>query len=240
MRHLLLVLALAVAWSAEPPPLADSTRKLLDDAVAAAGKAREAYRQALAKEQDRLLSALQKEQERITRKGDLEAALAVKAEIDRLKAEGLEARLGGGDLLDDAQPAESTGWAAIVTDCPAAPTAADLEPNQVPERLRALVANASRLTVPKHDPKRYTVSCQRGGLLAVSTGAIAGNTTEVVEALTAAGFVAADGGQGRWWLLEAKAGMQFEIFDATRAALPIHLYAGRIQGAKPAPSRRDR
>lgn len=121
LRHIILSLCLfsgaalgAGEASVPEEDLSPAAKRAITNAEESIGKARNAFKAAAAKEQDRLLTALQREQEVQTRAGKLEAALAVKAMVERVRsgefAKDLEARAA--EVLDDPLGEKAAGPAS--------------------------------------------------------------------------------------------------------------------------------
>lgn len=234
MRSLALWTICLVLAAGEAAALPATTQKLVDDSVAVATKARQAYDQAVAKEQAKLAAALAKEQERETKKGNLDGALAIKALIDEVE-KGLlatKADESSGLLGDESKPAApGTTPANLLTDCPFASVAA-LRTESPPKSIEAMMGKASMLAIPKGDKTHYNFSAASSGTIAIVTGTNERIHAEFWQELTKAGFKqASDGGGGAWFILEAKPGSRFIVYDPPQAAAQVRLFAGRIKPA---------
>lgn len=232
MRCLLIGLAcltcLATAAETAPPAAA---QKQVDDSSAVVAKARQAYEQALRKEQDKLVANLTKEQERETKKGNLDGALAIKTLIEEVQA-GLLARKAdeSTDLLGDGagKPAAPGTPAGLTTDCPAAPGTANVE--RAPKAVEQMITRASVIAIPKGDKTHYTFTVATAGQVAVFTGGSERNHADFWPELLKAGFKRQeDGDGGAWFVLEAKPGMKFTAFDPPLAGAQVQIFAGRIK-----------
>lgn len=231
MRTLLaLVLASGLAAADTPPPAA--ALKLVDDAVAAATKIRQAYEGAMKKEQEKLVASLTKEQERETKKGNLDGALAIKALIEQVQKGLLSERSEiQNDLLGEgARPAKSANTGATLsTDCPLPPETPRSE--GIPAAIAAAIARASMISIPKGDRARYTFSASAAGIIAVQTGGNERAHAELWAELIRAGFTRLDDGAGTWYSLDAKPGVRFQAWDPPASA-QVHIYAGQFRQAR--------
>lgn len=232
MRILIACLAgLAIAAETQPPQASAATQKLIDESTAVVAKARQGYDQALRKEQDKLVANLTKEQERETKKGNLDGALAIKALIEEVQA-GLLARKAeeSTDLLGDGtgKPAAPGTPAGLLTDCPVAPGTANVE--RPPKAVEQMIARASVIALPKGDKTRYVFTVASAGQVAVFTGGSERNHADLWPELLKAGFKRQDDGDGgAWFVLEARPGMKFTVYDPPLAGAQVQLFAGRIK-----------
>ena len=234
MRCITVWLACLALAAGEAAPLPASTQKLVDDASAAAEKAKQAYDQAVAKEQAKLSAALLKEQERETRKGNLEGAVAIKALIAEVQGGLLQKRAeASADLLGDPVPSK-TGLAiyppaAVTTDSSltSGPGLGDAAPAQLAEFLQ----HATAIRLPKGDATPIACTVTSAGTVAVYNGGGARNA-ELWTALLKAGFHRVDEGSNQWFVLTAKPGDRFTVFDPPGTVAQIEIYAARFKSAR--------
>lgn len=234
MRCLLPWFAALALAAGEATPLPAPAQKLVDDADVAVAKAKQAYDQALDKEQAKLLAALTKEQERETKKGNFDGALAIKALVGEVQAGLLRRRAeAANDLLGEESaskaPLAMTAPADLVIDgqLTAGPARAEGQPAQFAEFMQRAVA----IRLPKGEATRYTLAAQTAGMVLVSTGGGERNA-ELWTALTKAGFHRLDEGGTAWFVLNAKPGDRFTVFDPANTYAPIMVYGLRIRPAR--------
>lgn len=231
LAALLITASLCAAESAtvQPPALTPAAQKALDDARTAAGKAHDAYLQAVKKEQDRVVALLQREMERETKKGNLNGALAIKAKIEEVQNGLLASQAeASGDLLGDAVAPAKPGLAALMCDG-SLPLAKGEETPGAPDAVAKLLATGMCATIAKGDKTRYNLGLQDGGTVVANTGGSEHNNAELWKDLLAAGFRRIEGGDNAWFVLEAKAGTRFVAYDPPMAGLPLRLWARRIE-----------
>jgi hypothetical protein len=238
MRFLIGWLVVGAVLASEAP-LPASSQKLIDDAVANTTKLHDNYKQAVGKEQGRLVNALQKEQDKLTKKGDLQGSLAIKAAIEQVQAGLLEQQAAASqDLLGDgpqpvaikATPGEQMP-ANLTTTCQLSTRAASA--NEVPSQFAQFVTRSSMLTIPKGDPVRYAFTCKNAGLVLACTGPAEHAHADIWRALQQAGFTRVDTtDRGAWFVLDATAGAQFTVFDTSAAVMNLTLFAGQIRAAR--------
>jgi hypothetical protein len=233
MRTILLCLFAALCCAAEPPPppIPPAVQKLVDDSTTVVAKARQTYSQAAKKEQDKLAAALTKEQERETKKGNLDGALAIKTLIEEVQ-NGLLTKKADevADLLGDSEkaPAAGTTPANLATDCAIAPAAA--RATGAPKAIEAMMARASVLAIPKGDKTHYTFSVMAAGTVAIMTGGSERNHADLWPELLKAGFKRAEDGEGgAWFILEARPGAKFTVYDPPLAGAQVQIFAGKIK-----------
>lgn len=231
---LALAAGLAAAEPAAPAQPPAASQKLIDASTEVAVKAHDAYLQAVKKEQDKLVLALQKEQEKATKKGDLETALAIKAQIADVQG-GLLVRLADNakDLLgDQPTPAAAPGTtpAGLASDCPIG--SETFTASGAPKEVEAAMARSTRVVLPKGDKTHYTFTCTHPGTVVVATGGSERNNGELWAELQRAGFKRLDDASMAWWHAELKAGQKFTCFDPPLAAAQAVIYAGRFTHAK--------
>lgn len=227
-----------LALSAGEAALPTSTQKLVDDASAAAGKAKQAYEQAVAKEQAKLAAALLKEQERETKKGNLTGALAIKALITEVQGGLLQKRTdASGDLLGDPVPATTTTKGSMTVSPPAElvtdsqlPSGA-AQPSNPPAELAEFMQRATAMRLPKGDATPLNFGATSVGMVAVYNGG-GGRNAELWAALLKAGFHRVDEGDSRWFVLNAKPGDRFTVFDPPGTSAQIEVYALRFKTAR--------
>ena len=232
---------LCIAWFAslalaagEASPLPASTQKLVDDATAVALKARQAYEQTVDKEAAKLSAALIKEQERETKKGNLDGALAIKALIAEVQAGLLRKQADrSSDLLGDAVPGETPlanpPPAELVTDSSLAggPGRAD----KAPEQLQPFFRRAIAIRLPKGEATPITCAATTAGTVVVYTGGGPRNA-ELWTVLLKAGFRRVDDGDNHWFVLNAKPGDRFTVFDPPGTTAQVEVYALRFKSAR--------
>ncbi len=235
MRCIAILVTCLTLCAGEAPPLPPSTQKLVDDAAAVAGKAKQVYDQAVAKEQAKLAAALIKEQERETKKGNLDGALAIKALITEVQGGLLQKRSEtSGDLLGDpATPTNAsttvTPPAELITDSklPSGPA----QPGHAPAQLTEFMQRASAMSLPKGDPTPVNFGATSAGMVAVYNGG-GGRNAELWAALMKAGFQRVDEGNNQWFVLNAKPGDRFTVFDPPGTSAQIEVYALRFKTAR--------
>lgn len=222
-----LLASVLAAGDAPPPPAA---QKLVDDAAATVAKARLAFDAAAKKEQEKLVAALTKEQEKETKKGNLDAALAIKALIEQVQAGLLQQKADeSGDLLGDGGKAPPPGTAAdLLTDCPV--PAATARASGAPKALEAVLARCSGIALPKGDRNRYAFRVAAAGTVVVLTGSAERNHADIWPELLKAGFKRID--DTPWFALEARPGMQFALWDPPMAGAQLQVFAGRFRPAR--------
>lgn len=236
MRHLLLLVVASILSAGEAAAVPPAVQKLIDASVEVAQKSHDAYLAAVKKEQDKLVSALLKEQEKATKKGDLEVALAIKAKIDAVQGGLLRTESAKStDLLGDAvagSPAAAAAAnvpASLASDCQVGPEVGI--PENAPKELEAVLRRASRIALPKGDRTRYTFTCTAAGTVVVSTGPGHRPHAELWADLQKAGFRRLES-EGAWWVLDAKPGQQFQIYDPPMAGAATAVYALRFTRAR--------
>lgn len=249
-----LLLAAGLAAGDATPPAAT---KLVNDALAAGAKARQAYDAALQKERDRLAAVLLKEQERETKAGNLEAALAIRALIAEVKAGRVPATPGatpttaakpatptGDDLLGDepattapatvsAAPAgAAVGAAGLSLDkpCPVTPAApAQNGIDEIPAELRPVLAGAVMVSLPRGNATQLVCTVDQPGLIVAQTGASGPNNAEIWASLQRDGFrQVSTGANYAWFTLQARSGTRFAFFGSPRAGYAVQLFAAAI------------
>lgn len=239
MRWIVACLACLALTAGEAAPLPASTQKLVDDASAAAGKAKQAYEQAVAKEQAKLAAALLKEQERETKKGNLDGALAIKALITEVQGGLLQKQTdASGDLLGDPVPATTTTTKGSMTASPPAELVTDsqlpsgaAQPSNPPAELAEFMQRATAMRLPKGDATPLNFGATSVGMVAVYNGG-GGRNAELWAALLKAGFHRVDEGDSRWFVLNAKPGDRFTVFDPPGTSAQIEVYALRFKSAR--------
>lgn len=234
MRSITVWLACLALAAGEAAPLPATTQKLVDDAAAAAEKAKQAYDQAVAKEQTRLVAALLKEQERETKKGNLDGALAIKALIAEVQGGLLQKRAdASGDLLGDPSPVKGSMAistpAELVTDSQLPITPA--QPGNAPAQLTEFMQRASAMRLPKGDATPLNFGATTVGTVAVYNGG-GGRNAELWAALLKAGFHRIDENSNQWFVLNAKPGDRFTVFDPPGTSAHIEVYAARFKTAR--------
>lgn len=225
-----------LALAAGEAPLPASTQKLVDDAAAVASKAKLAYDQAVAKEQAKLAAALVKEQERETKKGNLDGALAIKALIAEVQGGLLQKQSeASGDLLGDPVPTTTKGSmtasppAELVTDSQLPSGAA--QPSNLPAQLTEFMQRATAMRLPKGDATPLNFGATTVGMVAVYNGG-GGRNAELWAALLKAGFQRVEEGNNQWFVLNAKPGDRFTVFDPPGTSAQIEVYALRFKTAR--------
>lgn len=234
MRWIVACLACLRLIAGEAAPLPASTQKLVDDAAAAALKAKLVYDQAMAKEQAKLATALVKEQERETKKGNLDGALAIKSLILEVQGGLLQKRTEeAGDLLGDAVPSKGTlailPPAELVTDSQLSSGRA--QPNNAPAELTEFLQRATAMRLPKGDASPLNFGATSVGMVAVYNGG-GGRNAELWDALLKAGFRRVIEGENQWFVLNAKPGDRFTVFDPPGTMAQIEVYALRFKTAR--------
>ncbi len=227
-------LACLALIAGEAVPLPASTQKLVDDAAAAALKAKQVYDQAMAKEQAKLATALGKEQERETKKGNLDGALAIRSLILEVQGGLLKKRTEeAGDLLGDTAPTKGSlsilPPAELVTDSQLTSGAA--QPNNAPAELTEFLQRATSLRLPKGDATPLNFGATSVGMVAVYNGG-GGRNADLWTALLKAGFRRVKEGDKQWFVLNAKPGDHFTVFDPPGTMVQIEVYALRFKTAR--------
>lgn len=239
MRQLLLCL-LAAALAAGEAAVPESTRKLVDESAATAGKARAAYDAAVAKEQEKLAAALQKELEKETRKGNLEGALAIRQLAAAVDGGLLQQRLDGSAPAEGAtapavaaqpsrtQPALNAPPATVFTDCPL-PTEHTIPEGQ-PEPLEAFIARAITLRLPSGEPRKYQFTINTPGLVVIVVSALP-RFAEMRADLERSGFQRLDSISvvNAWYVLNGRLGERFAVGGPGEHGPPTHVLAAGIR-----------
>lgn len=224
-----------LALAAGEAPLPASTQKLVDDSTAAVGKSKQTYDQAVAKEQAKLAAALAKEQERETKKGNLDGALAIKSLILEVQGGLLQKQTeASGDLLGDSAATTNASTtvappAELMTDSklPSGPA----QPSNTPAQLTEFMQRTTAMRLPKGDATPLNFGATTAGMVAVYNGG-GGRNAELWAALLKAGFHRVEEGNNQWFVLNAKPGDRFTVFDPPGTSAQIEVYAARFKTAR--------